>query len=280
MKKFLLLLVILAGGVFMGYSQKMAVMTYNIRFDNPKDYGDNWNNRKKWLVDQLAFYEPGIFGIQEGLVHQVDYLDRYLTEYEYIGVGRDDGGDQGEFSAVYYDTTQFNVLRNSTFWLSETPAEVSVGWDAALERICTWGLFEHKASNKKFWVFNTHFDHVGDTARKKSARLIVDKIHALNDVGHPVVLMGDFNLEPDSDGIQFLSNHFRDAKKYSSIVNVGPEGTYNGFDYSRPATRRIDYIFVSENVHVKKYGVLSDPVDGRYPSDHFPVYVTLEIKGH
>ncbi len=268
---------ILTGTFMIINAQQMSVMTYNIRFDNPKDFENRWDMRKNFLVNQLKFYEPGIVGTQEGLYHQVEFLDKALKNYRYFGVGRDNGKKQGEFSAVYYDTTRFRVLKHATFWLSETPGKVSVGWDAALERICTHGYFEHKLSGKKFWVFNTHFDHVGDTARTRSVDLIMKKIDELNKEKDPVVLMGDFNLEPTSPPIHKLGSKLKDAAGAYTKVSLGPEGTYNGFDYTKKPARRIDYIFVSGDVEVRKYAVLRDSKDYKFPSDHFPVYVKLKF---
>jgi endonuclease/exonuclease/phosphatase family metal-dependent hydrolase len=265
-------------GVFMSANaQQISVMTYNIRFDNPKDFENRWDMRKNFLVNQLKFYEPGILGTQEGLYHQVEFLAKALKDYQYFGVGRDNGEKQGEFSAVYYDTTKFKVLEHSTFWLSETPGEVSTGWDAALERICSYGYFEDKKTGRQFWVFNTHFDHVGDTARAESVDLILRKMDALNKENDPVILMGDFNLEPTSPPIHRLTSRLKDAAETYTKVSFGPGGTYNAFDYTKQAKRRIDYIFVSGDIEVRKYGVLRDSKNYKFPSDHFPVYGTLRF---
>jgi len=258
------------------YAQDMNVMTYNIRFDNPNDQNDSWERRKGLILEQLLFYEPVVFGIQEGMHHQVQYLDDSLPGYDYAGVGRDDGQTGGEYSAIYYDRSLFTLLKDHTFWLSETPGEPSVGWDAALERICTGVLLRHKKSRRQVWVFNTHFDHVGEQARRNSARLVVEKIEELNDGSHPVVLMGDFNLEPDEKPIQLIAARLKDARQVTEIRPFGPEGTYNGFQFNEPVTRRIDYIFV-DGLDVIKYGVLSDPENLQYPSDHFPVMARVKF---
>lgn len=149
--------------------QEIKVMTYNIKYDNVNDTVNNWNDRKEKLVELIKHYGPSFIGMQEALHRQVAYIDSSLTDFSYIGVGREDGKVQGEYSEIHYDSTRYKVLEHKTFWLSETPDKVSVGWDAALERICTYGLFEDLNSGKKLWVFNTHFDHRGKTAREKSA---------------------------------------------------------------------------------------------------------------
>ena len=260
-------------------SQSIGIMTYNIRYDNPKDGKNRWEARKEFLIAQIKFHAPDIFGIQEGLAHQVDYIDSALTGYEYVGVGRDDGKRKGEFSAIFFNAGKYKVVKSSTFWLSDTPDKISVGWDAALERICTHALFENLETRQKIWVFNTHFDHVGKMARKNSAQLIDKRLNQLNADNHPAILMGDLNLEPDSEPIQYLSKNLNDTKMVSKEVVFGPEGTFNGFRFDQPVTRRIDYIFTSKSgIEVKKYAVLSDSKNLRYPSDHLPVYVEVVVK--
>jgi len=192
---------------------------------------------------------------------------------------RNDGKTEGEFSALFYNSKKFNLIENSSFWLSDTPDIPSKGWDASLNRICTYGLFEDRATNKKLWLFNTHFDHQGVQARSNSTRLIIEKINELNEANYPVVFMGDLNLEPENEAIQYLSKKLVDTKTSNSKVTFGPEGTFNGFKFDKPVTRRIDYIFVSKkNVEVVKYAVLSDSKDLRYPSDHLPVYAEIILK--
>jgi endonuclease/exonuclease/phosphatase family metal-dependent hydrolase len=256
-------------------AQELDIMTYNIKLDYPKKGENSWENRKPMLIGQLRFYEPDVFGVQEALPNQVKDLSSELVNYDVVGQGRD-GKDQGEYSAVFYKKEQFNVINSSTFWLSETPEKVSKGWDAALNRICTYMLLESVESKKRFWVFNTHFDHVGVVARQQSSKLIVEKIKKLNKGNHPVILMGDFNLEPDSESIQWIKTFLKDSKEISKMTPFGPLGTFNGFHFNEPVNRRIDYIFVSDsNIKVEKIGVLSDSKDCKYPSDHFPVFLKL-----
>ncbi|MDN5214037.1 endonuclease/exonuclease/phosphatase family protein [Fulvivirgaceae bacterium BMA12] len=261
------------------YSQSITAMTYNIRYDNPNDGEDRWDARKVFLINQIKFHAPDILGIQEGLAHQVDYLNNGLKDHKYVGVGRDDGKKKGEFSALFFNTKIFKVIESSTFWLSPTPDKISVGWDAAMERICTYALFENKKTGQRLWVFNTHFDHRGKVARENSARLIYERVQALNKDQYPCVVMGDLNLEPESEAIQYLSQHLQDTRMVSKDVVFGPEGTSNGFQFDKPVTRRIDYIFTSKSgVTVNKYAVLSDSKNLRYPSDHLPVYAELIIQ--
>lgn len=259
------------------HSQEVSVMTYNIKLDYPKESENSWTNRKPIFINQLKFYEPDILGVQEAMPNQMKDMDSLLADYNFVGVGRDDGKDAGEYSAIFYKKAQFKVLKSSTFWLSQTPEKVSMGWDAVCNRVCTYALFQNKSSKKSFWVFNTHFDHVGVEARKQSAILILQKIKELNSENHPVILMGDFNMEETHESIQLITKTLRDSKKASNIV-FGPEGTFNNFEFNKPVTRRIDFIFLSNDIKVNKYAVLSDSHNCRYPSDHLPVYLKLAIK--
>lgn len=272
-----LVLLIFFSIIRMPYAQNLKVMTYNIKLDYPKEGEHSWVNRKPFFINQLKFYEPDVLGVQEALPNQMKDIDSLLTDYNFVGVGRDDGKDEGEHSAIFYKKGKIKVLKSSTFWLSQTPEKVSMGWDAVCNRICTYALFENTETSQKFLVFNTHFDHVGVEARKNSATLIIQQINKINTQNLPVILMGDFNMEENHESIQYLLEDLRDSKTVSNIM-FGPEGTYNGFDFDQPVTRRIDYIFVNSGIQVKKYAVLSDSWDLKYPSDHLPVFVEVRLK--
>ncbi|PTX42192.1 endonuclease/exonuclease/phosphatase family metal-dependent hydrolase [Christiangramia gaetbulicola] len=256
-------------------AQEIEVMTYNIKYANENDGENSWSKRKDWITNQIHFYEPDVLGVQEALKSQLDHFTDHITSYKMLGVGRD-GEDKGEYSAILYKQEKFEVLESNTFWLSETPDKISIGWDAALNRICTYALFEDKASGKKFWIFNTHFDHMGEKARLESSRLIVQKIKAMNQEDLPVFLMGDFNLEPDTEGVGSILSYLDDAKQEAEYT-FGPAGTFNGYNFSEPVTRRIDCIFINDKVEVEKYAVISDSKDLKYPSDHLPVLVKAKL---
>ena len=261
------------------YSQQLKLMTYNIRYENETDGADSWSKRKDLLAGELKFYEPDIFGVQEAVNNQMEFIKFHLSGYDYLGVGRDNGKTKGEYSAIFYKKEKFKVLDSDTFWLSKTPKKPSKDWDAAYPRICTYALFQDKDTKQRFWVFNTHFDHIGDVAREESAKLIISKIQELNKKNYPVFLSGDFNLEPNSDPIQYISKYMKQSKQVSEKVSFGPDGTFNNFDFNKPVTRRIDYIFVSETgISVLKYAVLSDNKNLHYPSDHLPVFILAELK--
>ena len=262
------------------YGQDLSVMTYNLRLDVASDGENAWPNRKEFLVSQIKFYEPGILGTQEGLPHQISFINAQLQSYEVFGEGRD-GGNKGEYSAIFYNTEKHELINHGTFWLSDTPDKVSKGWDAAYIRICTYGLFKDKKTKRKFWVFNTHLDNKGEEARNKGMALIQNKISEVNkNHDYPVVLMGDFNSAPDSKLITHLKTHMIDTRDVSQESPYGSFGTFNGFNFCEPVTNRIDYIFISdgEKVKVTKYAVLTGSKDMKYPSDHFPVFAELLFK--
>lgn len=258
-------------------SQELKVMTYNIRLDIASDGENAWPNRKDFLSSQVLFLSPDVLGVQEARPNQVLDLKTMLPEYKFIGKGRD-GGQEGEHSGIFYNPEKLVLESEDTFWLSETPEKVSKGWDAAYPRVCTYGLFRLKDSKQKVWVFNTHFDHVGGTAQKEGMNLILERIKKLNTKNYPVVLMGDLNVVPTSEVLTNATSVLVDTKKEAKVV-FGPEGTFNGFQYHEPVTRRIDYILVSkELMSVEKYATLSSAIDFKFPSDHFPIFVQLLIK--
>jgi endonuclease/exonuclease/phosphatase family metal-dependent hydrolase len=258
-----------------GFSQEFNVISINVRYDNPADGVNKWDYRKNSMVKLLRKYHPSIIGIQEGLSNQVKFLQDSLAGYKYIGVGRDDGIDKGEFSAVFYNANEIEFISGSTFWLSEQPDRVSTGWDAALNRICTYGLFRYKSSGKRFWVFNTHFDHQGKIARQKSAELILTKIEELNGENLPVILLGDFNDGPDSKPIQLVREKMDDAMLKSRQEFSGPYGTFNGFDVNSKLTEKCDYIFV-KNLNVLSYSHINEKrPENLCITDHLPVFAKI-----
>lgn len=263
----------------LAWAQELEVMTYNIRLSTEADEENAWSKRAAELVDLLNYYEPDILGVQEALPEQMDYIQKGLPSYGYVGVGRDDGKRKGEFSALFYDASKFKLLQSGTFWLSPTPKVPSKGWDAAYPRICSYGLFTSKEHGKSFWAFNVHFDHVGNTAREESAKLILEKIRQLNTKGYPVVLTGDFNLESDTAPIALLSKELSDSFVHTEKKPYGPKGTFTGFETKEPAKVRIDYIF-SRGFKTLNYRVIEDRRENfLYPSDHFPVVSTLHFSG-
>jgi endonuclease/exonuclease/phosphatase family metal-dependent hydrolase len=260
-------------------AQSLTFLTYNIRLDVASDGENAWPRRCDYLAAQIRFYAPDVWGIQEGLPHQVAFLQEKFRDYSSFGLGREPGG-KGESTHIFFKTDRFEAETSHVFWLSETPDTVSMGWDAACLRVCTALRLKDKNSSKRFWVFNTHLDHLGETARVKSAELILAKIRQFDPENLPVVLMGDFNAEPGSPAVQRLGAILNDAGDVSQQPSFGPAGTFNGFRFDAPVHRRIDYIFVSKapEIMVHRHAVISDSKDLRYPSDHLPVWAELEIR--
>ncbi len=260
----------------------LGIMSYNLRFDNPDDGVNAWDNRKERVANIIQFYEPVFIGTQEGLLHQIEYLEKELKQYNWIGVGRDGGAMSGEYSALFYDTSKVELIGGSdqTIWLSETPSKPSKSWDAALPRILTYGKFRDLQTKDEFFVLNTHFDHIGDTARAKSAELIVETIHEITS-GEPVILTGDFNVTPDDDPYDILTEKesaLRDAYEVSELPHTGPHFTFEGFEVkSGSERRRIDFIFVNDRVKVNKHAIISSFSGDFYPSDHLPVIADVKI---
>lgn len=264
-------------GVGMMAGEPVELITYNIRLNTEGDGLHAWPHRKAHVVALLKFHRAGIFCVQEALPDQVDDLESEFPDYSYEGVGRDDGVREGEFSAIFYDHRRFRKKEGGTFWLSETPGQCSFGWDAACRRVCTWLWLEEVGSGKSFYVFNTHFDHVGVEARKHSSLLISKKIRQITGGKDPVVLCGDFNLPPDSEPISLIRETLSDAYEVSVQPPYGPVATYHGFTYDDLPGERIDYVFVSESVRVLRYGALTDSRNRAFYSDHLPILVTLEF---
>ena len=277
MKKQILFILLLFPATI--FAQQMNIISFNIRYNTPNDGENAWPNRIEMASGLLRFHEADIFGLQEALVGQINDIQEQLPEYKWFGVGRDDGKEGGEFSPIFYNPTKFILLKNGTFWLSETPEKPSKGWDAALNRIVTWGKFQSKVTGKQFLVFNTHFDHVGVEARKNSASLIFKKIREMvQDKNLPVILTGDFNLTPDTEPIQILQKYLSDSREVTEEPPYGPVGTFQGFKMDAPLENRIDYIFVYGGIKVLKYAAISDFKDHRFPSDHLPVFAKVVLK--
>lgn len=256
-------------------AQGFSVMSFNIRLDTPVDGENRWDNRKQELSKMIDFYNPDFVGLQEVLHNQLVYVDSSLQDYCYVGVGRDDGKEKGEYSPIFFNSNKYVLIKHQTFWLSEKPDSVSVGWDAALPRICTYGLFANKLTGNRVHVFNTHFDHVGKKAVTESARLIQRIIEQLTTANSRVVLMGDFNSEPGSEPIEIISRSLQSALNGEKGI-YGPKGTFNAFNDSIIAQRQIDYVFV-QNFNVLSYRHVDDRMpNNRFISDHFPILVKLK----
>lgn len=258
-----------------GMAQPVRVMSYNIRFDTPSDGVNAWPNRIAKVAEVIQKYTPDIIGVQEALHHQLQDLVRVLPHYSYVGVGRDDGKENGEYSAIFYKHARFGLLSNGTFWLSETP-EVpgSKSWDAALTRIASHARFFDRETGGEFLFINTHFDHIGKTARAESARLIRARLGELSQ-SKPVILTGDFNCTPDETAYQ---NLVEEQELILFDATQGKRyGTFCGFEVDAMECVPIDYIFHTPEWTVLRYHVISDNNGKYYPSDHLPVLAVFEL---
>jgi endonuclease/exonuclease/phosphatase family metal-dependent hydrolase len=254
----------------------LAVMSFNIRYNNPDDGINVWENRKEWLTKSIRFFEADLVGAQEVTYPQLQDMEAFLPSYRHVGIGRE-GGNKGEFSPIFYRSDRFELLESNTFWLSKTPGKVgSKGWDAALPRIVTWAKFKDKGSGKTFFLFNTHFDHRGKTARKKSAELIAKEIERIAG-DSTVILTGDFNTPPNSGPYNTITeSDLKDVfPNLDGDSKYGTEYTTNGWDIEAGDDRdRIDYVFYKgKKIAPLRYHVLDGQRGNRFISDHFPVLV-------
>lgn len=258
-------------------AQELTVASFNIRLKIASDTGNLWDDRKQAVTDLIQFHEFDIFGIQEGFYEQVQDMKSLLPGFEYIGVGRDDGAQKGEHSAVFFNKQRFKLIKDGTFWLSATDTQSpNKGWDAALPRICTWGVFEDNENGKQFIFMNTHFDHRGVEARRESAKLILEKAKELaKDL--PIILTGDFNVDETNEAYFTLakSGIVQDTYELAKMV-YEPNSTFNAWGKGLKPKQRIDHIFITAPFTVHKYGILTDTYMGKFPSDHFPVVSKLQ----
>ena len=269
---------------------KFVLATYNIRFEGQGDYdnGNGWSTRRDYVSQLIRFHGFDIFGTQEGLHNQLEDLKDRLPGFDYIGVGREDGKEAGEFAAIFYRTEMFELLDHGDFWLSTVTDRPNVGWDAALPRVCTWGKFRMKESGFTFIYYNLHMDHIGKVARREAAKLVMARITQMTDGGKKLaVLTGDFNV-PQTDELYSLfteSGVLKDCYA-SAQVRFAENGTYNGFDYHFHTANRIDHILVTPATIVDAYAILTDGrwqkdsngvMSRRNLSDHYPVFARIHF---
>lgn len=247
----------------------VTVISFNIRYNNPGD-GDNiWENRRASCVKMAKMERPDFLCVQEAYFVQLDYMNQNLPDYQYIGVGRDDGKQGGEHMAILYRADRYEVLEHGDFWLSETPDVCSRGWDAVCHRIVTWGYFKDKKTGKTLYCFNTHLDHVGETARCESVKLITQRIKSIvTDKKAPVFLTGDFNSTTESAIFKPLKKIMKEAREDAPVTDH--RGTFNGWG-NAPNNIVIDQIFY-RNATPLLYQTLDSDKYGRWLiSDHYPI---------
>jgi len=229
-------------------------------------------------VDLIRYHGFEIFGTQEGLRFQLDDLKTMMPEFSFYGIGRDDGMSKGEHSAIFYQHDRFAVLDKGDFWLSPTPEKPGPGWDANLNRICSWLKLKDKKSGKTFYVFNAHYDHQGVKARVESSKLIVEKIKNIAGDGE-CIFMGDLNGGWESEWYLTLDRSvvMKDSRHIATMV-YQPNGSFNGFRFDDVRKDVIDHIFITKKFKAGRWAVLTDTYNGKFPSDHFPVMVELMIQ--
>lgn len=285
MKKYFLLFLIFSLSMI-GFSQTFPVnvITFNIRLDVKSDSVNGWEYRKERVVKTVLLNNVDILGTQEVLHNQLMDMEKSLSDYTWVGVGRKDGMEDGEYSPIFYNNKKFTEVGSGYFWLSETPMLAgSKGWDAACERIATWVKLKENATGKIFFVLNTHFDHVGEVARKESAKLILEKVKLYTQKKqYPAIVMGDFNSTTETGAYKTITNitnplHLTDSRTIASKVN-GPSWTFHDFGRQPLSERKeIDYIFVNKDVKVLSYDVIDGTKTTAYPSDHNAVMVKVEL---
>lgn len=258
----------------------LRIGTFNIRYDNPEDGINCWSMRKDSIYHFLSKEQPDVIGLQEVLCHQLQNLLTAMPNYKSVGVGRDDGKTKGEYAPILYRKDKYQLLNSSTFWLSEHPDSVSRGWDAACTRIATWALLKDKLTGKKFFILNTHFDHVGIQARRQSALLILKRIQKLAG-NYPALITGDLNISDEEEAYQIITSNvfvLKDCWK-ATLQKEGPEYTFQDFG-KRPKDKckKIDFIFVTPEITVTHAEVISSMRNNSiYLSDHNPHFADMEF---
>jgi endonuclease/exonuclease/phosphatase family metal-dependent hydrolase len=288
MKKFCLLSVSILLVFFSGCHKNsdeytLKVMTFNIRYDNPADNFNAWPYRASFVCRFLNNEGPDLFGMQEVLASQYEYLDSVMTDYSSVGIGRTDGIKAGEMNPVFFRKERFELIRTKTFWLSETPEVAgSKAWGANLPRIVTWVELSEKNTHEHFYFFNTHFAHDSDSARIMSAGLLLNKVDSIA-AGFPFIITGDFNMLHSSKGYEILTGPYEsvpllsDSYAITEKRPIGPAYTFNGFSDST-SSGRIDYIFVRYGLKVREHRTFIRKEHGIYISDHWPVMTKVSIK--
>lgn len=246
-------------------------VSFNIRYAGAEDGTNSWKYRYPAVAMMLDDQRPDIVGLQECMYEQFQYLQSALDKlYKIVGVGRDDGKKAGEMMAIMYNPKTVALLKWGTFWLSETPDVPSKGWDAACYRTATWALMKDKASGKQFYFVNTHLDHQGAEAQKNGAQLVVDRIAEMNKSNLPVILTGDFNLEPGNASLAPLKASLNDAR--STAVVSDDLKSYNGWGKE---SKTLDYVWYKEFTCTKFETITKPYYDRNFISDHYPVQACL-----
>lgn len=262
-------------------SAPITVMSFNLRFGTAEDGENSWAYRRDLVVEVIREQAPDIVGTQEALRFQLDELRAALPEYAEIGVGRGDGGTDGEYAAILFRLARYEIMERGTFWFSDSPGRPgSIGWGAHLPRICTWARLRERDSGQAFYVYNVHFDHESQESREKSAALLLDRIRQRASP-EPVLVTGDFNAGEDNPAILLLTGQVDSTpavRLRDSFRVLRPEatdvGTFHGFR-GVSSGPKIDAILVSSEWVVESASIVRASRGGHYPSDHYPVVATV-----
>lgn len=275
MQRLLVLCCFLFLGIFV-QAQSFNVASFNLRYDNKRDSGNLWKDRVQPVADLIRFHDFDIVGVQEALANQLSDVSVQLPEYAVYGKGRDDGKSGGEHSAVYYKKDKFKLLNSGDFWLSETPDVPGKGWDVTCcNRITSWVYLQDKKSGKKFYVFNTHYDHQGKIARRESSKLILQKIKSIAG-NSPAIVTGDFNADRNSEPYKLLAESDILHDSYKDVKHpYENNSSFNNFGRNIREEGVIDHIFLTRHLKAVKWGILTDTYMGKYPSDHFPILAVV-----
>lgn len=254
-------------------SQELKVMSYNIRLSTDKDGTNAWKYRCPATLEMIKDQNPDVFGVQEALPEQVRFLEEWADDYDYVGVGRENGKKEGEHMAIFWNKKTVKLMKWGTFWLSETPEKPSMGWDAACYRTATWALMKDKRTGERFYFVNTHLDHVGVEARKNGLKLIVDRISEINPEGYPMVLTGDFNMKPSAPELKDLDACMKSARKVA--LTTDSHQTFNDWGKAK-SDMVIDYIYISGFSSCLEYQTVTKKyADRKFISDHYPIFARL-----
>ncbi len=258
--------------------ETLRVMSYNIRCGSCERANDvnHWSRRKFLVADVIQKSDADVIGLQEAELFQVQDLSSLLRDFAWVGLGRDDGQEKGEMTAVLVRRSAFAITSSKTLWLSPTPDRPSKGWDAMLNRTLTLLHLKSLRTGQELSFLNTHFDHIGKVARNESGKLIAKVVQELGP-NRAVIMSGDFNSDANFPGYQSLNESLRDAARMSLTPLSGGGISFNGFGTDLQPNNKIDYVFVSPEVEVLSHRLITELYDGLYPSDHFPVLVQLRL---
>ena len=252
---------------------ELKVMSYNIRLGSANDGTNSWHLRYAATAEMISDQAPDVFGVQEALSYQIYFIEENFRNYKSVGVGREDGKKEGEFMSIFWNKNTVSMIKWGTFWLSETPEKPSMGWDAACYRTATWALMKDKKTGQKFYFVNTHLDHKGKEAQKNGLKLIVDRIEQINPDGYPMVLTGDFNINPDNSNLVELDSRMQSARKVADKTDN--HSTYNGWGKVKE-NNIIDYIYFSGFSSCPEYHTVTEKyADRKFVSDHYPICARL-----